>query len=49
MLIPYSREEYYYCRDTWRDEEDDILRAVKWFVAARQNFSGQHGAGWGML
>jgi len=47
MLIPYSREEYYYCRDTWRDEEDDILRAVKWFVAARQTFSGKLGAGWG--
>ena len=47
MLIPYSREEFYYCRDTWRDEEDDILRAVKWFVAARQNFSGQLGTGWG--
>jgi len=28
MLIPYSREEFYYCRDAWRDEEDDILRAV---------------------
>ena len=47
VLIPYSREEYYYCRDTWRDEEDDILRAVKWFVAARQNFSGQLGGSWG--
>lgn len=47
MLIPYSREEFYYCRDTWRDEEDDILRAVKWFVAARQSFSGQFGSGWG--
>jgi len=46
MLIPYSREEFYYCRDTWRDEEDDILRAVKWFVAAGQNFSGQLGGSW---
>ena len=47
VLIPYSREEYYCCRETWRDEEDDILRAVKWFVAARQNFSGQYGGSWG--
>jgi len=47
MLIPYSREEFYYCRDTWRDEEDDILRAVKWFVAARQSFSGLLGVSWG--
>jgi len=47
VLIPYSREEYYYCRDTWRDEEDDVLRAVKWFVAAGQNFSGKLEAGWG--
>ena len=47
VLIPYSREEYYYCRDTWRDEGDDVLRAVKWFVAARQNFSGHLGGSWG--
>ncbi len=47
MLIPYSREEYCYCRDTWRDEGDDVLRAVKWFVAARQNFGGQLGGSWG--
>jgi len=47
MLIPYSREEFYYCTDTWRDEEDDILRAVKWFVAARQSFGGKLGGSWG--
>jgi len=47
MLIPYSREEFYCCAGTWRDEEDDIVRAVKWFVAARQCFGGVVGGSWG--
>jgi len=46
-LMPHSREEFLYCRDTWENEEDDVIRAVKWFVVARQSFSGKHGAGWG--
>jgi len=45
-LIPYSREEYYYCRETWEQEEDDVMRAVKWFVVARQSFSGVFGQAW---
>jgi len=45
-LTPYSREEYYDCRATWQDCEDDVERAARWFVAARLCFSGVFGSGW---
>jgi DNA adenine methylase len=45
-LTPYSREEYCDSRASWEDCEDDVERAVRWFVAARQCFSGVFGAGW---
>lgn len=38
-LTPYSREEFYHCRDTWRDEQDDIKKVRKWYVTAMQSFS----------
>ena len=44
-LTPYSREEYYYCRDTWRECEDVVERAYRWFIAARMAFSGQFKSG----
>ena len=40
-LTPYSREEYYYCQNTWKKCEDDIERAYRWFVVARQSFAGR--------
>lgn len=42
-LTPYSREEYYFCRDTWEGCEDDVEHAYRWFVAVRMSFSGHHG------
>jgi len=39
-LTPYSREEYYFCSRTWQDCDDDIERAWRWFVMARQSFGG---------
>lgn len=39
-LTPYSREEFYYCRDTWRDETDEIEKVRKWYVCVMQSFSG---------
>jgi len=42
-LTPYSREEFYFCRDTWAD--DDIERAYRFFVTARMSFSGDMGGG----
>jgi len=44
--VPYSREEYYECRDTWKQTENEIERVAKWFVVARQSFSGVFGASW---
>jgi DNA adenine methylase len=45
-LLPYSRQLYYDCCDTWQQEADIIERASKWFVVARQSFSGRFGSGW---
>jgi len=45
-LTPYSREEYYFCRKTWEQCEDDVERAYRWFVVARMSFSGLFGSGW---
>jgi len=45
-LTPYSREEFYYCRGTWEQCEDDVERAYRWFVVARMSFSGDFGHGW---
>lgn len=45
-LTPYSREEYYFCRETWEDCEDEVERAYRWFVVARGSFSGRFGSGW---
>jgi DNA adenine methylase len=45
----YSREEYYYCRDTWDTVEDEIERAYRWYVAARMSFSGEFGGSWGYV
>ncbi len=46
-LTPYSREEYYYCRDTWEDCTDDVERAYRWYVVARMSFGGRFGNSWG--
>ncbi len=47
-LSPYSREEYLYCQASWKDCEDDVERAARYFVVARQCFSGDIKAGWSM-
>jgi len=38
-LTPYSREEFYHCRDTWKNEKDEIEKVRKWYVATMQSFS----------
>jgi DNA adenine methylase len=45
-LTPYSREEYNFCRQTLEDCQDDVERAYKFFVLARQSFSGRIFVGW---
>ncbi|MBL4951050.1 DNA adenine methylase [Neobacillus sp. YIM B02564] len=38
-LTPFSREEFYNCRDTWRQETDEIEKVRKWYVTVMQSFS----------
>jgi len=45
-LTPYSRENFYYCRDTLLSTTNKIERAYKFFVVMRQSFSGT-GENWG--
>jgi len=44
---PYSRAEWLEARATWAQCADPIERAVRWFVVARQSFSGAFGRSWG--
>jgi len=46
--LPLSRELYRGSSRDWRDESDEVKRAVLWFVIARQSFGGRFGADWGM-
>jgi DNA adenine methylase len=45
-LTPYSREEYLNCQETYRDGEDDVDRARRFFVAVRQAYSATLGKSW---
>jgi DNA adenine methylase len=45
-LTPYSREEYMFCKETYKDCDDPIERARRFFVAIRQAFNGNPEAGW---
>ena len=47
-LTPYSREEFNFCRETWKDCQDDVERAYRWFIMARFSFSGMLGRSWSM-
>lgn len=43
QLTEYGEALFRDCRDTWREEGDELLRAWKWWVVARQSFSGRFG------
>lgn len=43
---PHCREFFEECRNTWRNTADEVLRAVKWFVVARQSYRGILGNSW---
>ena len=45
-LMPYSRRLYNECVESWEETEDGIERAARWFVVARQSFSGDFGISW---
>lgn len=42
-LTPYSRAEYYHCRQTWQQCKDEVERAYRWFVVNWMGF-GTKGA-----
>lgn len=41
VLTPYSRQEFLECMNRWEDEPDPVEKAWRWYVMARQCFSGQ--------
>lgn len=45
QLTEYGEALFRDCRDTWREEDDDLLRAWKWWVVARQSFGGHFDSG----
>jgi len=45
-LTPYAREEYMLCKETYKDCDDPVERARRFYVAIRQSFNGNPGAGW---
>ncbi len=45
--MPYSRNLYEECKTTWYATQDPLERAIRWFVVARQSFSGHFGCSWG--
>ena len=48
-VLPYSRQLYNDCRASWKSEPDQIDRVVKWYVVARQSFSGDFGHSWSFV
>lgn len=46
-VLPVSRKLWRDFRDEWSLEKDPIQKAAKWFVVARQSFSGCFGKSWG--
>jgi len=44
-LTPFSREECLDCRDSYKDCDDDVERARRFFVAVRQAYAATLGAG----
>ena len=47
-LTPYSREEYFDCRERAECGDDDVMRAWRFWVVARMSFGGLWGHSWGM-
>jgi len=38
-LTPYSREEFFRFRDTWKETSDDVHKAHRWFITMRMSYS----------
>jgi DNA adenine methylase len=46
---PVSRELYYHCRTSWENEIEVVERVARWFVVARQSFSGHFAHSWSFV
>lgn len=46
-LLPVSRELFVTYKHSWKTETDNVLKAVMFFVVARQGFGGGLTSGWG--
>lgn len=46
-FTPWSREEYHHCCATWKECEDQVERAYRFFVVARMSFGGIFGNSFG--
>lgn len=47
-LTPFARREFELCRDTWREQDDPIEKARRWYVRVEQAFAGTPTTmGWG--
>lgn len=40
QLTPYSRQEFYECRDNWESQNDEIEKARMFYIKTMQSFSG---------
>lgn len=45
-LTSHSRSDFYWARNTWQEQEDPVEKALRWFIVARQSFSGKFGVSW---
>lgn len=45
-LTPYAREEWKFCKETYKIIDDPIEKAYRFFIAVRQSFSGEIFGGW---
>lgn len=44
LMPPHSREEFYWARDTWVNDEDDVVRAAKWYYGLTVSVLGRQQA-----
>ena len=49
QALPYSRQLFNDCRESWAETDDPVERAARWFVVARMSFSGRFDSGWSMV
>lgn len=40
-LSPHGREEFIWSKQTWKDHDDDLERAARWYVSVQSSFAGR--------